>query len=1094
MKKSILIILTVAIFFSNSLLVHSAIIHSTTTGGHWNDISTWVEGVVPGVNDTVYINGPVNLYSTNQVCYNLFINPDGTIQSFSSTRTLTVYGNIENNGTIRDGGGLLTLSLEGNVHNNGIWTNRTTRLDGNVEQELSCYNKNAFAGFEFKSYNSSNLINAGANIYFENIQVDFNNDTLSVIKGNTISVQGERIRNINIIGDGSYLYMQNGAYIQNSNLTDIILRGIVQIGDNNVHFYGNLILLDTLQNYGTGHFCRINGNIINNGVIRNENNFLEVRITGDLTHNFIWENERTLLNGSSSQYLSFAPDVVFAGHQFEVSNSSSIIATTDLVFDNTIIQLEDTLIMQPQNKLSVTGVDNYIRWGVITGNNCELEMNGGCWLQSIKVHDVNLKGNIKIYGHDVVLAGDIYLQDTLENKGSGHILHINGNLTNNGIIRNGENYLLIRISNDLFNNGIINNYETVLNGDSDVDQHIRLINDKTIGSTVKFDSELTGSPFQWYFNDLPFSQTGPVLVFDSLTSAQYGTYYCSAYSGTSQKFIVQTDTKPGFSADVTETCSGETITFTDETTSAFSIVSWLWNFGDGTISTKQNPKHIFDNEGIYSVSLTVFDGYHEAIKTIFDFDTIHQTPNPDFSFQNISLGEPVIFSDESQDVKKIVNYDTLWANTVLNFSSRYTASPPYPSWWWSEQQVLSEPDVYPNYGDSVKAWAPLTANRQREFIEVGFAESRQIDRISVYETLKPGSIDTVYVKNESDEWVEVWSGTAYPMPDEAREFIIDFPLTGFNVSAVRIAMNTEAVPYWNEIDAISVRSPLDTIFNPAVSYLWDVGENGITYNTIGNISHQYSSAGFFDVSLTIANPYSCDAIITKTIFVCDTPNIVVDLKAFLEGPFESTEMTNILKTNIPVNHPYNTLPWNYSGNERNFTLPEDVTDWMLVELRETPFDADSALSSTIIARQAGFIKTNGTITSIDGVSPLRLYCEVTDNLFAVVYHRNHLAVMSADALQESGGIYSYDFTTGPDKVYSGINGYKELTTGIWGLIGGDADADGQIGVDDKTGAWTIQVGKTGYEAADFNFDKNVNNQDKNDIWLININLNSQVPD
>ncbi len=35
------------------------------------------------------------------------------------------------------------------------------------------------------------------------------------------------------------------------------------------------------------------------------------------------------------------------------------------------------------------------------------------------------------------------------------------------------------------------------------------------------------------------------------------------------------------------------------------VVSWLWNFGDGTTSTAQNPEHTYTDEGTYSVTLTV---------------------------------------------------------------------------------------------------------------------------------------------------------------------------------------------------------------------------------------------------------------------------------------------------------------------------------------------------------------------------------------------------------------------------------------------------------------------------------------------------------
>jgi hypothetical protein len=40
-------------------------------------------------------------------------------------------------------------------------------------------------------------------------------------------------------------------------------------------------------------------------------------------------------------------------------------------------------------------------------------------------------------------------------------------------------------------------------------------------------------------------------------------------------------------------------------TNAENIVSWLWDFGDGTHSVQQHPVHIFDETGLYRVKLTV---------------------------------------------------------------------------------------------------------------------------------------------------------------------------------------------------------------------------------------------------------------------------------------------------------------------------------------------------------------------------------------------------------------------------------------------------------------------------------------------------------
>jgi hypothetical protein len=54
---------------------------------------------------------------------------------------------------------------------------------------------------------------------------------------------------------------------------------------------------------------------------------------------------------------------------------------------------------------------------------------------------------------------------------------------------------------------------------------------------------------------------------------------------------------------------GLKVIFTDLSTPApgCEITEWLWDFGDGSTSTEQNPTHIYAREGDYTVTLTVWD-------------------------------------------------------------------------------------------------------------------------------------------------------------------------------------------------------------------------------------------------------------------------------------------------------------------------------------------------------------------------------------------------------------------------------------------------------------------------------------------------------
>ncbi len=247
-------------------------------------------------------------------------------------------------------------------------------------------------------------------------------------------------------------------------------------------------------------------------------------------------------------------------------------------------------------------------------------------------------------------------------------------------------------------------------------------------------------------------------------------------------------------------------------------------------------------------------------------------------------------------------------------------------------------------------------------------------------------------------------------------------------------------------------------------------------------------------TLTVEDDAGCIGSDEMTVYVT-TAGIDLDLKAFLEGPFNSTEMGTQLNAGnlIPFDQPYSTAPWNYFGSDYVTSIPNpDVTDWVLVELRETSGGPSTATGGTMIARQAGFILKDGTIVASDGASTMHFDVLINQNLYAVIYHRNHLSIMSSGPLSNVGTIFSWNFTTASDQAY-GTNALKNLGGGIYGMYAGDGNADGTINLTDKSAVWGFQAGKKGYHSGDFDMNGQVNNQDKNDKWMLNTSYQSQVP-
>jgi len=142
------------------------------------------------------------------------------------------------------------------------------------------------------------------------------------------------------------------------------------------------------------------------------------------------------------------------------------------------------------------------------------------------------------------------------------------------------------------------------------------------------------------------------------------------------------------------------------------------------------------------------------------------------------------------------------------------------------------------------------------------------------------------------------------------------------------------------------------------------------------------------------------------------------------------------------------------------------------------------------------------ITTIDSNGELMLgststfLCE-TGGIIEVFGVPNNNALITSESgyynfSVTNGGTYSYDFSDGETKVFGGLNGHKMLSPGIYGMFGGDTDANGTINVLDKT-LWGDDAAKEGFLQSDFNLDGQVNNQDKNDIQIINDTKQSQIP-
>lgn len=106
----------------------------------------------------------------------------------------------------------------------------------------------------------------------------------------------------------------------------------------------------------------------------------------------------------------------------------------------------------------------------------------------------------------------------------------------------------------------------------------------------------------------------------------------------------------------------QTVIFTDQSTSDGVIVSWLWDFGDGSTSTEQNPTHTYSAYGTYLVCLNITDDNGCASHACHHI-TIHHPP--------AEICQPLFFAHQPDQ-----------NDFTINFTDHSSSSDTIVTWAW----------------------------------------------------------------------------------------------------------------------------------------------------------------------------------------------------------------------------------------------------------------------------------------------------------------------------------------------------------------------------------------------------------------------------
>ena len=113
-----------------------------------------------------------------------------------------------------------------------------------------------------------------------------------------------------------------------------------------------------------------------------------------------------------------------------------------------------------------------------------------------------------------------------------------------------------------------------------------------------------------------------------------------------------------FTQDITEGEKPLTVEFEDLTTGQPD--TWSWDFGDGNTSMEQNPTHVFENSGTFTVRLTASNPYSMETKVYDRLIVVKQTTgieNEITEMIEVGAHNTIRFNGDFIGLAKIIKYD-----------------------------------------------------------------------------------------------------------------------------------------------------------------------------------------------------------------------------------------------------------------------------------------------------------------------------------------------------------------------------------------------------------------------------------------------------
>ncbi|NMB78558.1 MAG: PKD domain-containing protein, partial [Methanomicrobiales archaeon] len=399
--------------------------------------------------------------------------------------------------------------------------------------------------------------------------------------------------------------------------------------------------------------------------------------------------------------------------------------------------------------------------------------------------------------------------------------------------------------------------------------------------TIQFTDNSTNAPTTWYwdFGDSSDSTVqNPVHVYSSpgnftvsLRSANAGGSNTTVRTSYIQATSPVNPPVAAFIANSTQGPVPLAVQFTD--TSSNTPLVWSWNFGDGTTSALQNPVHIYNAEGTYTVTLTAGNAGGNNTITGTNFITVNP-PKPVAKFQASTTTGPFPLAVQFNDTSS--NFPTSWN---WDFGDGVTSTLQHPLHTYTTPGTYSVTLVATNAGGSGTISSPnhITVITPPPVADFDADTTTGIAPLTVQFTDATTNAPTLWSWNFGDGTTSV---------DQNPQHVFTAPGTySVNLTAANaggsssvskpdlIVVQPPAPVAGFTADNVSGMAPLsvqftDTSSNTPAAWSWNFGDGSTS--TVQNPLHIYNTTGTYTVSLTVTNAGGSNTV-TQSNYISVSP-------------------------------------------------------------------------------------------------------------------------------------------------------------------------------------------------------------------------------